>query len=127
MKIDDKNTAGCDYIHRMARSQTHTWILIASCVLIAGCVVATAYMLYSQQATRARLAARMTALLEDGQQSVQDTYKNVHDSMSNSMRNLMPEKAEPTGDDAGTVASGSSSDYEGAKMETGKPKKKNIV
>ena len=123
MDKEDKSVAGCGYIHRMSRSKAHLWIILVSCLLIGGAVLAAAYMLYSQQATRARLAARMTALLEEGQTHYDNGVKTVHDSMSNmqeSVSNMMKPVTGTTDADAGTVNSEDATNYEGSKMEDDK-------
>lgn len=118
MDKDDKSIAGCGYIHRMSRSKAHLWIILTCCLFIAGAALVTAYMLYSQQTTRARLAARMTALLEEGQQHYDNGVKTVHDSMSNMQSSVSNLMNPTTGtDDAGTVTSEDATDYEGSKLE----------
>jgi len=135
MNKEDKSTAGCDYIHSMSRMEKQRfWIVVAACFILAATIVTAACMLYTQGAARARLAARMTALLEDSQQTYSQTTKSVYDGMSNlsdmvqgrpgtSAAAAATGTADTATDDAATVASCSVASYEGAKMESDDVKK----
>lgn len=128
MDKDDKSVTGCGYIRRMSRSKAHVWIILVSCLLIGGAICIAAYMLYSQQATRARLAARMTALLEEGQQHYDNGVKTVHDSMSNMQESMSKMMKPVTGaDDSGTVSSEEATKYEGSKLEMESDKEPKVV